>query len=125
MEPAQSHIFLSEPEELDKPYYTNDSIYAGQTGDPGKLKVFGALITICILIECSDLEELKWQWGEEVDEKPRFDVVQGNLVMPHLEMTMFLKRCEVSQHDIRNETSIDKGFKYQSYITNFVVESNS
>ena len=45
--------------------------------------------------------------------------------MAHFEMTMFLKRCEVSQHDIRNETSIDKGFKYQSYITNLVVESNS
>ena len=45
--------------------------------------------------------------------------------MAYFEMTIFLKRCEESQHDIRNETSIDKAFKYQESITNMVVESYS
>ena len=45
--------------------------------------------------------------------------------MAHLKVAMFLKRCEESQHDIRNETSIDKALKDKESVADMVIESYS
>ena len=45
--------------------------------------------------------------------------------MAYLEMAMFLKRCEECQHDICNETGIDKAFKDQECFADVVIESYS